>query len=175
MTKKKTKLQTASVYKNAQLAAIEGILMDSPDHFERKVRRWFSKNFSTPYLDTFKIAWPELLKHYYEADFEENDYNELFDLVVKEYLPEFVDAAEADDQAFADSLLDEQKATLERKKQKDSKKDPAVKATQEMANSASKLSDKLQSLGKKLEANRTETKPITKISRNYEDPDDSDL
>lgn len=114
--KKRNKPNPLTPIQNAQLLAIEGVLENTLDAFERKVRRWFSKEHSTPYLDTFKMPWDELLLHYYESNLANMSYNEVFDMAVNQYLPEFVKEAEDDVQAFADSLLKEQEATIQARK-----------------------------------------------------------
>lgn len=170
---KKQPKSLSLIYENAQLKALEAVLTQPTDYFERKVRRWFSKTFSTPYQDTHKIPWPQLLEHYYEDNFESYEYNELFDMAVKEYLPEFVDQAEADDQAFADSLLDEQKATMKAKKEKEAKTQALDEATSKLASSASNVVEKAQSLKKQLDAKKN-TQPIKQMSKKFDfgDPDD---
>lgn len=162
------------IYENAQLKALESVLTQPADYFERRVRRWFSKTFSTPYKDTHLIPWPQLLEHYYEDNFESYEHNELFDMAVKEYLPEFVDQAEADDQAFADSLLEEQQATIKAKKARESKTQALEDATSQLASSASKVVEKAQSLKKQMDA---KAQPIKQMSKKYEfgDPDDEEM
>lgn len=177
MKKQAKNLNPMIAIENAQLLAIEGILEKSLDSFERKVRRWFSKEHSTPYTDTFKIPWDELLLHYYESSLANMSYNEVFDLAVNEYLPEFVQAAEEDDQAFADSLLEEQEATLKAKKAKTPQVSDLEKATKQMASNAAKVVEKAQSINKKLdELNQANEKPIPKkMSLKFEEEDPEDI
>jgi predicted nuclease with TOPRIM domain len=160
------------VVQNAQLKALESMLTKTTEFFERKVRRWFSKEFSTPYLDTFKIPWEEILLHYYEAGIESLEYNEVFDLAVKEYLPEFMNQADEEDQAFADSLINEQKATIAAKKAKDSKKPTLEEETSRLASNASKVAEKVQSIHKALDERQT-TQPKPKaMSLKFDDEGD---
>lgn len=117
--KKKKKLYSKqSVYQSLQVEAIYNALTSNPAFFERKVRRWFSKNFNTPLPDTFKLPWDEILIHYYESTLEDRNHNELFDLAMDNYLPEFVNRKEEQDEAFAQSLIDEQELTLSKKRVK---------------------------------------------------------
>ena len=111
-----------SVYYIAQLESVVGKLTDSEVSFENKVRRWYSQNFATPLHDTFKLSWPFILQHYYEHKIEEADHNAIFELAVKNYLPDFIDRYEQENEEFAESLLKEQKDTLEKKRKKDAEK-----------------------------------------------------
>lgn len=171
MKNKRKPLNPMIPIQNAQLLAIEGILENSLDAFERKVRRWFSKEHSTPYTETFKIPWDELLLHYYESSLANKSYNEVYDLAVEEFLPEFVKEAEDDDQAFAESLLEEQEATLKAKKAKAKKIKDLQAATQQMASSASKIVEKAQSIKKALD--KKDDKPVPKtMSLKFDDPEE---
>ncbi len=173
------KIKTLSpnvVIENAQLKAVESILLKTLGFFERKVRRWFSKNYATPYLDTFKIPWEELLLHYYEGGLENRTFNEVFDLATTEYLPEFMKEAEGEDQEFANSLVKEQEATLNKKKAKEKQLAKATKAAQPMAPNASKVADKAQSIKKALDDTKpseAQTKPKA-MSLKFDDEGDPD-
>lgn len=169
--KKIRNLNPAVVTQNAQLKALESVLLKTHEFFERKVRRWFSKQYSTPYMDTFDIPWEELLLHYYEAGIESLSYNEVYDLAVQEYLPEFVDQAEQEDDDFAKSLIKEQEATVLAKKAKDKAKADLEAAAQQMANSASTVADKVQSLNKALDKRAALPKPKA-MSKKYDDEGD---
>lgn len=158
---KKKPISQDVILKSVQLKAIESILDASHESFERKVRRWFCKNLHTPYLQTFEIPWEEILLHYYEAMLENQEYNEVFDIAVSEFLPEFVDQAEKEDEEFANSLVKEQEASIQRQKEKKAKEQALDKATQGLADKTNKVIDKLQSLGKKLEPDNQTKKPKT--------------
>jgi primosomal protein N' len=149
--KKIRNLNPAVVTQNAQLKALESVLLKTHEFFERKVRRWFSKQYSTPYMDTFNIPWEELLLHYYEAGIENLTYNEVYDLAVSEYLPEFIDQAEEEDEEFAKALQDEQDATVAKKKARDDAKAKLEAATSQMQAGAATVVDKVQSLNKALD------------------------
>jgi hypothetical protein len=159
---------------NAQLLAIEGRLTNTLDAFERRVRRWFSKEHSTAYLDTFKLPWDELLLHYYESNLANKSYNEVFDLAVDEYLPEFVEKAEEDDKAFADSLLKEQEAALKANKAKARQQKDIEAATQQMTDSAAIIKDKAQSISNKLDKKQA-NKPMPKSMSLKFDDDPEDI
>lgn len=171
MKKRKAFLNPMIPIQNAQLLAIEGILENSLDSFERKVRRWFSKEHSTPYTDTFEIPWDELLLHYYESSLADKSYNEVYDLAVEQFLPEFVKEAEDDDQEFADSLLKEQEATLKAKRAKAKQIKDLQAATQQKAANASKVVEKAQSIKKALD--KKDDKPVPQtMSLKFDDPEE---
>lgn len=165
--KKIRNLNPAVVTQNAQLKALESVLLETHEFFERKVRRWFSKQFSTPYMDTFDIPWEEILLHYYESSIENLTYNEVYDLAVAEYLPEFMDAQEEEDEQFAQDLIKEQEATVKAKQAKDMAKDELAKATQQMQANAATIVDKAQSI-----SNRLDKKPPINTKKVFEDQGD---
>jgi hypothetical protein len=113
--KKGTIKTTDSVYLPLQVEAIFNALTNNPAFFERKVRRWYSKNFNTPLQDTFSLPWDEILIHYYESTLEDRSFNELYDIAIDNYLPEFVNRREEEAAAFAESLVKEQQETLKKK------------------------------------------------------------
>ena len=160
MKKNKPLLNPMIPVQNAQLLAIEGILENTMDSFERKVRRWFSKEHSTPYLDTFELPWDELLLHYYESRLANMSYNEVFDLAVEEFLPEFVQAAEDEDQEFAESLLKEQETTLKKAKKAKGQQDKDSKSKANQASpGAVKTNEKAQSINQTSEKNTNKPAP----------------
>ena len=172
--KKRKKLNPLVPIQNAQLLAIEGVLENTLDSFERKVRRWFSKEHSTPYLDTFKIPWDELLLHYYESSLANISYNEVFYVAVEQYLPEFMNQAEQEDQAFADSLLEEQKATLKAHKKKMGQGKGKDTKTQGKANKQVKTSVKSQSIKTSDESKTNKPLPKT-MSLKFDDSDPENI
>jgi len=112
----KTKINM--IYQAIQLESIDGYLNNSIDFFERKVRRWFSRAFSTPLLETYKISWELILLHYYENSLENKSYNEVYELACQEYLPEITKQKEAEDEEFIKQLEKEQEDTLKLKENK---------------------------------------------------------
>lgn len=172
MKQRKQPKDSSIVIDAQQLKAIESILSNTYEYFERRVRRWFSKEFSTPYLDTFKLSWSELLLHYYESKYEEMEFNDIYEMAKKEHLPEFIKEANEEDQEFADSLIDEQNATIARAKAKGKAKDPLQESMSKMVNSASNVVSKAQSLKKELDK-RKSTQPMPKaVSKRYDDEGD---
>ena len=170
--KKIRNLDPSIVVQNAQLKAVESMLTKTHEFFERKVRRWFSKQYSTPYMDTFDIPWEELLLHYYEANIESLSHNEVFDLAVSEYLPEFMKEAEDEDSEFAQSLRDEQDRTVKAKKAKDDQKRMLENAGADMANSADKVIDKIQSLSKAIDKRKATPPKPKAMSLKFDDEGD---
>lgn len=116
--KKKEIITKAVVYEQLQLDAIEGKLTNNFKFFERKVRRWYSKNFSTPLHETFNLAWDDILLHYYESALEDRDYNEIYEAAI-EYIPELQRAREEEDEELNRELEAEQEETLARKRQRE--------------------------------------------------------
>ena len=169
--KKIRTLNPAVVTENAQLKALESVLLKTHEFFERKVRRWFSKQFSTPYMDTFDIPWEELLLHYYEAGIENLSYNDVYDLAITEYLPEFVNLADEEDAEFARSLEEEQKQTVLVKKAKDAKNNALTNATQQLQANAATIADKVQSISKAIDQKTTLLTPKA-MSLKFEDEGD---
>lgn len=109
-------LTPAYVYEEIQLRALESVLLNNLPYFERKVKRWFSREFSTPLPEVEKLNWDYILTHYYESNLENKTFNEVFDSAVSHYLPEFIEDEEKSNQEFAKSLLKEQKQTIENKR-----------------------------------------------------------
>jgi primosomal protein N' len=173
--KRKTPSNPMIPIQNAQLLAIEGRLTNSLDSFERRVRRWFSKEHSTPYLDTFKLPWDELLLHYYESNLTTKSYNEVFDMAVEQYLPEFMEQAEEDDQEFANKLIKQQETALKAQEAIKKKNRDLEKASKELINSEAIIKDKAQSVEKMISEKNQSDKPTPKtMSLKFEEePGDS--
>jgi gamma-glutamylcysteine synthetase len=125
-------------------------------------------------MDTFNIPWEELLLHYYEAGIESLTYNEVYDLAVSEYLPEFMDQQEQEDDEFAQSLVKEQEATVKAKKAKDKANAKLEAATQSLANSANTVVDKVQSLKKTLDDRKAALPKPKAMSVKFDDNGDPD-
>jgi primosomal protein N' len=108
-----------SIYYQAKLKAVEGALTESTEYFYRKVTRWYSNKFHTPLLTVRRMPFMHILQEYYESQVEDYEYNDLYDMAVQQLVPEFMRQAEKQDEAFAQSLVEEQQRTLERKKRRD--------------------------------------------------------
>lgn len=107
------------IYLTEQLKAAKALLKDTPDFFYRKICRWYSKSFHTELTKVYDLPYHFVLQHYYEAQLDKRDYNEVFDYTTKELLKIFVDREEEANKAFAAELLKEQEATIAKKKAKD--------------------------------------------------------
>jgi len=141
--KKLSLVDTSVLYESLQLEAIEGKLTGSLAYFERKVRRWFSKEFSTPLMDTYQIPWQTILLNYYEHAIDNISTNEVLDKAMFEYLPEFKKQAEEEDDKFAHSLIEEQKATIRKKALKDKRFRKKMEQAGEIIEGLEETADKL--------------------------------
>lgn len=119
MSKTKNKF---NIYVVSQLEAIAYKLTESDIFFENKIRKWYCDNFNSSFKDTFDLSWPFILQQYYLHQVDSADHNDMFDLAVKNYLPEFVDKYEEENRKFAESLEEEAKETLRKKEVKDREK-----------------------------------------------------
>ena len=111
-----------SIYQTLQTEAMYGILSHSEAYFYRKVCRWYSKSFSTPLHDVLEghlIQWDEMLLHYYESQMENVEYDEIYELACREYVPELAEQFEQDNTDFAKALEEEQERTIAKKKQQE--------------------------------------------------------
>ena len=111
-----------NIYFIAQLEAIASKLTESDIFFENKIRKWYCSNFNISFQDTFDLSWSFILQQYYLHQVDNSDHNDMFDLAVKEYLPEFVDQYEQENRKFAESLEEEAKETLRKTEAKDKEK-----------------------------------------------------
>lgn len=120
--------KTFSIYQYYQFNSIEGKLLKTDVAFERRVRRWYANELGTSVSKTFDIAWTDIVSHYYDSQIEDTPFNIVFNMAIDEYVPELAEEEEKEQQAFADSLVEEQKETLSKKSLKDenSKKTDSV-------------------------------------------------
>jgi len=72
-------------------------------------------------MECKEVQWDEILTHYYENQMEEIGYNQVFELAVRDYIPELAAEAEEEDKEFAKSLVKEQKASLAKQKARKAK------------------------------------------------------
>jgi hypothetical protein len=108
---KKTKINIYDIY---QLKALNSVLNKNFDYFERKVRRWYSKNFYTALDRVYTLSWDFVLKNYYEAMIEQLPYNEIYDLACKEFLPEITEIEDKKEAEYMKELEAEQEAGLKK-------------------------------------------------------------
>ena len=116
-----SKKDRLTIYECLQVNAVFDKLTQNDMFFFRKICRWYSEKFHTPLHDVLEgtvIGWDEILKHYYEHNIDSQSYNEIFELAMKEYLPEFADDWERQNEEFAKALIEEQKMLQEKAKAK---------------------------------------------------------
>jgi len=93
---------TKSTYYQAKLKAVENILNDDDMSFYKRITRWYSTTFATPLeIVRTKISWPQILQEYYESTMEEADFNDVYEMAMRDMLPEFMEELEQDDEKFA--------------------------------------------------------------------------
>lgn len=103
-----------SIYEYYHLDSIENKLLRSDIAFERKVRRWFAKEYNQLVKNTYKLPWTEIVAEYYDSQIEQSEYNTIYEIAENQYLPEVAEAREESDQAYADSLIEEQKRSMKK-------------------------------------------------------------
>lgn len=141
-----------SIYQIEQIKAISAFLCKNPDFIYRKICRWYSRSFNTPLKEALKEPITFILQHYYESLLENKTYNEVFDIAVSDYLPEFVDEKEKEDQAFVEALEREQEKQLKAKKES--------KVSQSLNNNPTDSSNDIKS---------DKEKPIKNLNLTFED------
>ena len=82
------------------------------------------------YQETFDQPWPTILTHYFDDQLDNIPYDTAFDMAVDDYFPEFAKQEDEENQAFADSLIEEQERSLARKEAREGKA-PAPKQVSE--------------------------------------------
>ena len=115
-----------NIYSCLQLEAIEGKLLKTDVAFERRVRREYAHQFNISFDDTFSLSWTDIVGHYYDQQVEETPYNLIYNSAIDLYVPEMAEEEEEADQAFAESLVEEQKQTLAKKASKKLIKDENI-------------------------------------------------
>ena len=108
-----------SIYQFYQFESINGKLTKTDVAFERRCRRWYANELGISFSNTFDLAWTEIVSHYYDNQIEETPFNIVFNMAVDDYCPELAEEEAKADQAFADSLVEEQAETLSKKSIKD--------------------------------------------------------
>ena len=132
-----------SIYEAIQIEALSDLLNSTESYFHRKVCRWYSETFHTPLhvvLEGNKIMWDEVLRHFFEVQFEKIGFNQAYDLACEEYIPELIEEFEKRNEEFAKALEKEQKTTMEKHQQKLKKK---ITKTQEKINELEIKNEKL--------------------------------
>jgi primosomal protein N' len=113
-------------YKYLQIKAIDSIFNPTDTYFQRKICRWYSKEFSTPLKQVLSMHFEEVLTHYYENQFETIPNNDLIDMMIDDHLPELSSEKDDDVDEWVENLELEQAASLEKKEKKQSLNNPTV-------------------------------------------------
>ena len=116
-----------NIYQIKQLEAITAVLARNEAYQYRKICRWFSRAYSTPLKEVEQLPWDYLLTHYYEAQLEDMDYNNVFDLATENYIEEFVNEDEVLKKKLEEELVAEQLRTIKKKRERDKFKEDVPK------------------------------------------------
>lgn len=108
-------MKSFDYYKYKQLDAVDAILNNRIDYFQRKVCRWFSKEFNTPLEAVYTLPWDFVIQNYYEGLIEQMRASEVYDIAVTEFCPDLMEEEDRLAQEFADSLLEKQTKQLKKK------------------------------------------------------------
>lgn len=113
-------------YKYLQLKAIDSIFNPDDTYLQRKICRWYSKEFSTPLDKVFQIPFDTILTHYYENQFEQIPHNDLVDILVQDHISDLSDENNEELDAWLKSLEIHQSRILEAKEKRQSLNNQAV-------------------------------------------------
>lgn len=103
-----------NLYRGYQIQAAESVLDPSEDYYYRKICRWYSETFHTPLTQVYTLSIDHVLQNYYESVLEKVPYNDLFEQVKEDFLPELVEQDDKEAEAYAKDLEKEQAITLAR-------------------------------------------------------------
>lgn len=102
-------------YKYLQLKAINDIFNSDDLYFQRKICRWYSKEFSTPLEKVFQIPFDLILIHYYETEFEKIPKNDLIDILTNDFIDELSPENDEELDALMKRLEKEQEIALKKR------------------------------------------------------------
>lgn len=129
----------SNLYRSYQIQAAEVVLDPNEQYYYRKICRWYSKTFHTPLNQVELLPMDHVLTNYYESTMESIPYNELYDIVIDDFLPEIQKENEDDLNEFIKILEEEQ-----REKQKlKSLKSGSITENNKKTNKASKKQQSL--------------------------------
>lgn len=102
-----------SIYQQILLIALHNIKFPTLETQHRRLARWFSSTFSTPYSDAYKMTFEELLLHKLENDFQDYKSNKLDKIFREEFVSkkEFIkneETATAQDEGWARNIAAEE-------------------------------------------------------------------
>ena len=107
-------------YLDAQISALNSVLIGDEAYYYRKMCRFVSKNYSVPLHEVEKMPTDWVLSHFYEGTFEELDNNSIVDIAKNLCAPDIVAKEEEQIQILMKDLELEQEKALS----KDSHKNP---------------------------------------------------
>jgi hypothetical protein len=110
-----------NLYRSYQIQAAEVVLTPDEAYMYRKMCRWYSEKFHTPLLTVESLPIDHILTTYYESTMEQIPYNDLYDLIIEDFLPEIQEVKDKEDEEFAKALEEEQAQQLAAKALKSGK------------------------------------------------------
>jgi uncharacterized protein (DUF885 family) len=108
----------SNLYMGYQIQAAEAILDPDEASYYRKICRWYSTKFHTPLMQVYQLSTDHVLTNYYESIMENMSYNDLYDQVKEDHLPELVQEDDQDNAEYARQLEEEQAITIARQQAK---------------------------------------------------------
>lgn len=122
-----------SHFEYLQLKALDCIFNPTDEYLQRKICRWYSKEFNTPLKDVYSIPFDEILTHYYESKFENIPYNDLIDILIEDFLPELSIEKDEENEKWIKELEQEQEQTLKANKKRQSLNNQIEPATKKQS------------------------------------------
>jgi primosomal protein N' len=113
-------------YKYLQLKALDSVFNPNDLYLQRKICRWYSKEYNTPLKQVLVMAFDEVLTHYYENQFENIPHNDLIDMLVDDHLPDVSSEEDEDIEEWVEDLELEQAENLKKKEKRQSLNNPTV-------------------------------------------------
>lgn len=110
-------------YTDAQIKALNSVLIGDEPYYYRKICRYISKNYGLSLIETEKLPIDWILAHFYEGTFEEMDNDSLVDIAKNLCAPDLVAKEEEQIQAVIKDLELEQELALSNEKSKKSPKE----------------------------------------------------
>lgn len=107
------------VYKCLENICISNYLDTSNDYLFNKVCREYSKVFHTPLHIVHTLPLIDVMKAFLEERLDSMSYNEVYDLFLKNNMPEVLEEEEASDEEFAKQM---HKWAVDREKKKEENK-----------------------------------------------------
>jgi hypothetical protein len=103
-----------NLFNYGYLSAIDDTLEKSDQYHERRIRREYSTTFHTPLHEVYKLSLSFVLQNYYEHLLQTKKPHELKEIIA-EVIPELNKKIEDENQDFAESLVELQKQSIQKK------------------------------------------------------------